>query len=281
MRAGRGELLRRAGADRLRADGRGGGGISTNALYARRENHPEFAERWDEIVARAGQQLAGLLQSAAVASLGPEGGAGGGGKRRGRARLPKVNVDQAIRIRLIKGLGGTGPGGTGAGGPGGRGIRPKVATNAEVKEALAKSLDAFRDRVRARHAAEGWTETAEGHLIPPGWIYVGTGEERGAAPGDVGTDGSGGPSGQWGQLASNCPRRSPWSRPAASQGDGEEARAGIARPNASCGRGAFTPSRDGTGGRAAPGGGPSLGHFRVAARARRERRAEQALVARS
>ena len=36
-----------------------------------------------------------------------------------------------------------------------RGKRPRIATNAEVREALAGRLAAFRDRVRARRAAKG------------------------------------------------------------------------------------------------------------------------------
>lgn len=56
-------------------------GISTKALYARRENYPEFAARWDEVAARAAQQLPGLLHTAAVASLGPGASAGSGRAR--------------------------------------------------------------------------------------------------------------------------------------------------------------------------------------------------------
>lgn len=151
-------------------------GISTNALYARRKAYPEFAERWDEIEARAAQQLPALLHTAAVVSLGPGPSTGSGRVRRGRGRLPRVNVDQAIRISRIKGAGGTGPGGSGGRG----GIRPRVATNEEVREALTARLDAFRKRVRAASFAEGWTETEEGHLIPPGWVYVGIEEAKDA-----------------------------------------------------------------------------------------------------
>ena len=145
-------------------------GISTNALYYRREKYPEFAARWAEVEAKAGQRISGLLTAATIASLDPE--EAGRGKRRGRGALPKVNVDQAIRIAALKGRE--------SGGEARRrgGIRPRVATNAEVREALEKSLVEFGKRVRARCREGGWSETEEGHLIPPGWIYVGTGDEN-------------------------------------------------------------------------------------------------------
>ena len=146
-------------------------GISTNALYERRKHYPEFAARWDEVAGRAGQELPTMLQVAARESLSrpPRGGQ----KRRGRARLPRVDVDQAIRISAIaarKEAGG-----------GRRGIEPRVATNAEVFEALTKRFAAFGKRVRAEQLAEGWSETEDGHMIPPGWVYVGTpGDGEGA-----------------------------------------------------------------------------------------------------
>ena len=47
-------------------------GISTNALYKRREAYPEFAERWDRVEAEAAQKLPELLRAASIASLDPE-----------------------------------------------------------------------------------------------------------------------------------------------------------------------------------------------------------------
>jgi hypothetical protein len=160
-------------------------GISTNALYARRKAYPEFAERWDEIEARVAQQLPTLLHTAAVVSLGPDAGAGagGGGKRRGRGRLPRVNVDQAIRISRIKG------GGAGAGDGRRGGIRPdrRVATKEELEEELVKLLGMLKRRRRKERLAQGWTEAGEDVSIPPGWVFVGGAEAgTGAKAGDVG-----------------------------------------------------------------------------------------------
>jgi hypothetical protein len=136
-------------------------GISTNALYYRRDKYPEFAERWRAVEEAAAQRLPGLLRAAGIASLDPEIADKG---------LPRVNIDQAIAISRLKGP-------SGGDGPRGRGIRPRVATNAEVREALTKALKAFQARVKKRQREErleaGWTRTEEGHMIPPGWVRSG------------------------------------------------------------------------------------------------------------
>jgi hypothetical protein len=144
-------------------------GISTNALYARRKAYPEFAERWDEIGARAGKQLPTLLHTAAVVSLGANPSTGSGQRpRRGRGRLPKVNVDQAIRISRIKGPGGSA-------GADARDCNGRLrATEEELNEAILKKLDVLHKRL----IKKGWIETDHGSLIPPGWAFVGTEEDR-------------------------------------------------------------------------------------------------------
>ncbi|HEX8364229.1 MAG TPA: hypothetical protein VF603_02980 [Allosphingosinicella sp.] len=50
---------------------------------------------------------------------------------------------------------------------------PRVATSAEVQAELTKSLKAYGDRLRAERAGQGWTQTEEGHWIPPGWVRAG------------------------------------------------------------------------------------------------------------
>jgi hypothetical protein len=56
----------------------------------------------------------------------------------------------------------------------GAGRRPRIATNAEVREALTKRLAAFHERVRAGEGearlASGWTRDEQGNWIPPGWV---------------------------------------------------------------------------------------------------------------
>ena len=124
-------------------------GFSTNALYMRRENYPDFAERWERAKALSRERVPDLLHAASIAALDPE--------VEGRD-LPPVNVDQAIRISKMN---RPPPGRRG-------GIRPRIATNAEVEEALRKALKAFRTRVRACQLDEGWSRTASGQLIPAG-----------------------------------------------------------------------------------------------------------------
>jgi hypothetical protein len=127
--------------------------------------------------ARWQAKLPGLLNTAAVASLGPDPSTGSGqGPRRGRARLPKVNVDQAIRIGRIK---GPGPGDGRRGDIG----KPRAATAEELEKSLMKLLAMVKRRNRKKRLAEGWIETRDGHLIPPGWVRVGTQEESEAAGG--------------------------------------------------------------------------------------------------
>jgi hypothetical protein len=155
-------------------------GISTTALYERREAYPDFADRWRRVEAEASERLPGLLTAASIASLDPEAKADAAG-----GRLPKINVDQAIAIVRLKG------GGEGGGEGGGRGRRPRVATNAEVEEALAKRLRAYQARERQRQVEEGWTRAEDGYLIPPGWVRAGEG--GGAGSGEPGGEaGSGG-----------------------------------------------------------------------------------------
>jgi hypothetical protein len=148
-------------------------GISTTALYERRGAYPEFDERWRTVEAEARERLPGLLTAATIASLDPEAEPDTAG-----GRLPKVNVDQAIAIARLKG-GGEGGGAQPAWG---RGRRPRVATNAEVEEALAKRLRAYQARVRQQKVKEGWTQAEDGYLIPPGWVRAGEGGGAGVDP---------------------------------------------------------------------------------------------------
>jgi hypothetical protein len=139
-------------------------GFSATALYQRREAYPEFAETWDRVLGQAKARIPDMLAAATIASLDPD-----ASTRRVRRGLPRVNVDQAIRISAIEQKR--------AAAPARRGIRPRVATNEEVREALLKRLKAFGERMekeqREERLAEGWSRTEDGHLIPPGWIYVG------------------------------------------------------------------------------------------------------------
>ncbi|HEX8213995.1 MAG TPA: hypothetical protein VF582_00820 [Allosphingosinicella sp.] len=153
-------------------------GISTTALYERREAYPEFDERWRTVEAEASERLPGLLTAATIASLDPEAEPDAAG-----GRLPEINVDQAIAIVRLKGGGGGGA----AQRDGGRGRRPRVATNAEVDAALARELAILGARQRQRQVEEGWSEAEDGYWIPPGWVRAGAG--GGAAADGAGADG--------------------------------------------------------------------------------------------
>ena len=144
-------------------------GISTTALYNRREAYPEFAERWRGVEAEALQRIPGLLAAATIASLDPDPSTRSG--QGGRGRLPLVNVDQAIAISRLKGA-GSGVSGAAAGR---RGLlRKPVQSDDELKADLAKKLTSLMRRLDRKKMAKGWIRTDEGVMIPPGWTYVGT-----------------------------------------------------------------------------------------------------------
>ena len=85
--------LRRTGCVSAAADACG---LSTNALYYRRDKYPVFAADWAADLAHARATIPALLAAAAIAVLDPEiAGA-----------LPPVNVDQAIKIAQMKSGGG-------------------------------------------------------------------------------------------------------------------------------------------------------------------------------
>ena len=146
-------------------------GLSTNALYGRRAKYPEFAARWDERAARAATQLPGVLSAAALESLAPD---VPGAKRRGRARLPKMNVDQAIRVKVSNDNAEArrrGP--ARRGGVSSQESRPQCS-EAEEKEELVETFVRLIGMMKRRRVAErrrdGWTDCGSGIWVPPGWV---------------------------------------------------------------------------------------------------------------
>jgi hypothetical protein len=142
-------------------------GFSTNALYQRREAYPEFAEKWDRVLTEAKRRIPDMLAAATIASLDPEAGAEAGAPRRG---LPKVSVDQAIRISAIeakKEAGGARRGDW-------RAIqRKQEQTKEELVQTLMTLLGAMERRQRKARLGEGWSDAGNGLLIPPGWVRDG------------------------------------------------------------------------------------------------------------
>jgi hypothetical protein len=129
-------------------------GLSVAALYYRRNHYPEFAARWAAVEAVAAARLPALLHAASIASLDPAVEGSG---------LPRVNVDQAIRISQMKGRA------NGVGAQGRDWDGKLTASEKELDEEILRKLEVLHQR----QIREGWIETGEGALIPPGWVYVG------------------------------------------------------------------------------------------------------------
>ena len=120
-------------------------GLSTSALYKRRENYPDFAARWAAAEAVATERIPALLSAATIASLDPE---------VADAELPPVDIDQAIAIARLK----CGPGAAGRRGRFARPERPIEAVRASILhkldaiEAHGKKAAAARKKKRAGRA---------------------------------------------------------------------------------------------------------------------------------
>jgi hypothetical protein len=154
-------------------------GMSTNAFYQRRDTYPEFAARWEERVGRFKEELPGLINAAAVQSMEPE---PPGAKRRGRARLPKLGGDAAVRVYAIN------ENAKARAGRGRRGERPP-RNEAQEREDLLKTgvelLGMMKRRRQAARLAGGWTDCGNGIWVPPGWtVYR-------PEPGEAGAGGAG------------------------------------------------------------------------------------------
>jgi hypothetical protein len=149
-------------------------GISTNALYKRRDKYPEFRARWDERVGRFKEQLPALINAAAVRGMEPE---VPGAKRRGRARLPTLEGGDAVRVYAInENAKAKAQGPARRGGVSSQDLRPQ-RSEAEEHEALAQELckliGLMKRRREAERLAEGWTDCGNGIWVPPGWTAKG------------------------------------------------------------------------------------------------------------
>ena len=109
-------------------------GVSTNALYERRKNYPQFAAAWAADLVEARRRLPELLSAAAIANLDPE---------LERKDLPRVDVDQAIAICRIKGFMA----------PAGAGEAVEEPPIEEVRASIMRKLDAIEAH-EARKAAK-------------------------------------------------------------------------------------------------------------------------------
>jgi hypothetical protein len=131
-------------------------GISRNTVRRHRLKWPAFERKLAGALAMASVELDMIAWQRAVEGV-PEIVI-----RDGEVAWIKIKPSDAILRLLMQGANPRKYGRTG--GPPGRaqGKRPRIATNAEVREALAGRLAAFRDRVRARRAATGLPPRGDG-----------------------------------------------------------------------------------------------------------------------
>lgn len=122
--------LRRTGNLRRSAEACG---LSKNALDYRRNTHPDFAARWDRMLAEAKQRIPDLLNAAAIASLDPDAA---------DDDLPLVDVKDAIAICRMRGWGD-------GEGKRGRAARPEPTVEG-VRDEVLRRIAAIR-----RHREEG------------------------------------------------------------------------------------------------------------------------------
>jgi hypothetical protein len=145
-------------------------GMSMAAFYQRRDKYPEFRARWEERVGRFQEQLPGLINAAAVQSMEPE---LPGAKRRGRARLPKLEAGEAIRVYAInENAKAKARGPARRGGISSQELRPKrseAEEHEEAVQAVARLVGLTKQRREAERRAEGWTDYGNGIWVPPGW----------------------------------------------------------------------------------------------------------------
>lgn len=140
-------------------------GFSTTALYRRRVKERDFAEAWDAAMTLGRARLEGLLVEAAQRQFDPEALPIAG-------EAPRVTTREAIEIWKYGAAKGSGAGSGAGSGSRGRGwIEPEVSEE-EVAAARAR-IEARLDRMRENMLRAGYSETPEGHLIPPGYGKIG------------------------------------------------------------------------------------------------------------
>lgn len=131
-------------------------GISRQTVRRHRLKFPDFAARMEKALAMAATELEAIAWQRAVHGVEEK------VIRDGKVAWTRIKPSDAILRLLMQGANPRKYGRTGS--PSGRaqGKRPRIATNAEVREALAGRLAAFRDRVRARRAAKALPAPGDG-----------------------------------------------------------------------------------------------------------------------
>jgi hypothetical protein len=127
-------------------------GISRNTVRRHRLKWPAFEAKVQAALGMASTELEAIAWQRAVEGV-PEVVI-----RDGKVAWIRIKPSDAILRLLLQGANPRKYGRTGAL-PVEPGKRPRVASNAEVREALAARLRAFRERVRAEAGTKGWRLT--------------------------------------------------------------------------------------------------------------------------
>jgi hypothetical protein len=133
-------------------------GFSTNAVYARRRLHPDFAARWAEAKGDGLERNDLLLIDSVQWSLDPE-------AVEAAENLPRPTIAEAIRIQRLYRQGGE----SGVGG-GGRAWPARPRSLDEVRDSILTKLGAIARRRDGERLASGWVQDEAGNWIPPGWV---------------------------------------------------------------------------------------------------------------
>lgn len=151
-------------------------GFSYHAAWARAAKSPAFAARLAEAKKAAVERLEyGLIEEGTNLLPPSGGGAGADG-----VDLPEsaegfaaARRDPQLAMWLVKRADAE----RGAGVRGGRGRRgwpaPRPADKGELIEAIMKQVKVLKLRREKDQREEGWTQSEEGHWIPPGWVRAG------------------------------------------------------------------------------------------------------------
>ncbi|HEX8225341.1 MAG TPA: hypothetical protein VF605_16120 [Allosphingosinicella sp.] len=133
-------------------------GFSTNALYARRRLHADFAARWDEARSDSLERNDLLLIDSVQWSLDP-------GAVEAAENLPRPSISEAIRIRRLY----RPPAGAAAGRPARSAEPPKRDLN-ELLDVIRARLEEIELEQAQEKLDSGWVQDETGYWIPPGWV---------------------------------------------------------------------------------------------------------------
>ena len=132
-------------------------GFSTNALYARRRLHPDFAARWAEAKSDWLERNDLLLIDSVQWSLDPE-------AVEAAEALPRPTISEAISIQRLYRT----PAGAKAA-PAAEPERPRRDVN-ELIDLISGRLEQIEQEQEQAKLDSGWVQDETGYWIPPGWV---------------------------------------------------------------------------------------------------------------